>query len=359
VAAPAFFAGAQDSPIPIQLSGSDPDGDPLTYLISTGPAHGTLVPGPASNSMTYQPDPGYSGPDQFTFKAFDRALASADATISINVHAGNLPPIVNPPPIPFALATEEVGYPISFTDLLAATAASDPNGDAIQFVLVSLSANGVLLKNGLPVAPGDTLSQGEGWVWVFCPGKAGAAPVLAFNCAASDGVLNSTAVPVVFAVQSPPCAINTQWISPCPLPVAPTSAGIAAAANGLTTYQTSQALNELGESRWYTFPVQQGDRITVILSDLPADYDVFLFTDIYKAYLELTDPSSSNTLEKLANFGAEAAHFDRQRLDGRQATLPRGHTRASRHSRKGRARSHALRAAHDQDCHAQSDYPQR
>jgi len=63
---------------------TDPDGDGLTAIAETGPAHGALDLN-ADGSFTYSPDFGYFGPDSFTYRAADGADVSAPATVSINV----------------------------------------------------------------------------------------------------------------------------------------------------------------------------------------------------------------------------------------------------------------------------------
>ena len=83
----------QDTPAAITLTGSDGDGDPLTYSVATNPAHGTLS-GTTPN-LTYTPAAGYSGPDTFTFVANDGQATSAPATVSITMTAVNHPPVAN------------------------------------------------------------------------------------------------------------------------------------------------------------------------------------------------------------------------------------------------------------------------
>ena len=51
----------------IFLAATDPEDDPLTFTIVTGPAHGTLDDC-SSGSCTYTPTAGYLGPDSFTWK---------------------------------------------------------------------------------------------------------------------------------------------------------------------------------------------------------------------------------------------------------------------------------------------------
>ena len=66
----------------ITLTGSDVDGNTLTFTIAPGTAHGTLgsigpvtctgtAPKNCSASITYTANAGYTGPDSFTFKTND------------------------------------------------------------------------------------------------------------------------------------------------------------------------------------------------------------------------------------------------------------------------------------------------
>src|SRR5207247_1787203 len=64
---------------------TDVDGDPLTAILVTGPAHGTLSLN-NDGSFTYTPALNYNGPDSFTYKANDGQLDSpTHDTVSITV----------------------------------------------------------------------------------------------------------------------------------------------------------------------------------------------------------------------------------------------------------------------------------
>jgi hypothetical protein len=76
-------AVAKDTAKGITLTGSDADGDPLTYSIVRGPDHGILSGTPPE--LTYLPAADYSGPDDLLFVANDGALDSAPAIIKITV----------------------------------------------------------------------------------------------------------------------------------------------------------------------------------------------------------------------------------------------------------------------------------
>ncbi len=68
---------------------------PLTAILQTNPAHGTLVWDPAKQGgFTYTPTSGYTGTDSFTYKATDGVLTSSAATVTITVNA---PPTVATP----------------------------------------------------------------------------------------------------------------------------------------------------------------------------------------------------------------------------------------------------------------------
>ena len=77
----------EDAPGAIVLSGSDAEGEPLSYSVVTAPAHGTLS-GTAPN-LTYTPNANYFGPDSFSFKANDGLADSAPANVPITVTSVN------------------------------------------------------------------------------------------------------------------------------------------------------------------------------------------------------------------------------------------------------------------------------
>lgn len=71
---------------------ADPDGDPLTAVLASGPAQGTLALG-ADGSFVYTPSAGFAGADAFTYRASDGLLASDPATVTVTVVAPNQPPV--------------------------------------------------------------------------------------------------------------------------------------------------------------------------------------------------------------------------------------------------------------------------
>ena len=78
----------EDTPLTVTLSGSDPEGDALSYRVITQPQHGTLS-GDAP-ALTYTPNENYSGSDSFSFTVSDGNSASAPATVTIDIMATDL-----------------------------------------------------------------------------------------------------------------------------------------------------------------------------------------------------------------------------------------------------------------------------
>jgi hypothetical protein len=73
----------EDISIEITLSGSDIDGDSLTYEIVTNSTNGSVAI--VENKATYVPSSGYFGTDSFTYKINDGTVDSSTETVSISV----------------------------------------------------------------------------------------------------------------------------------------------------------------------------------------------------------------------------------------------------------------------------------
>ncbi len=79
---------AQNTPANITLTGTDAEDDPLTFQITAQPENGTLditdLP-----AVTYTPNAGYTGTDDFEFTVNDGTSTSAPATVTITVGAAS------------------------------------------------------------------------------------------------------------------------------------------------------------------------------------------------------------------------------------------------------------------------------
>src|SRR5215213_1117710 len=94
----------EDTARTITLSGTDEEGDNLSFFIVTGPSHGTLgpigaltcagtAPRTCSANVTYTPDNDYNGFDIFSFKADDGTEGSNPAPVSLLVNPVNDTPV--------------------------------------------------------------------------------------------------------------------------------------------------------------------------------------------------------------------------------------------------------------------------
>ena len=130
------------TPIPITLTGTDPiPGDTLKFSVVANPQHGTLT-APTTNSVTYTPNTGFSGPDSFTYKATTKngRAGGVDSNIATVTMTVNAPP---PPPPPTAdnktiqtNAGTSVGITLTGTDTI-------PN-DVLKFSVIGNPQHGNL-----------------------------------------------------------------------------------------------------------------------------------------------------------------------------------------------------------------------
>ncbi|HYP56521.1 MAG TPA: Ig-like domain-containing protein, partial [Solirubrobacterales bacterium] len=77
--------------VTVRLACSDPNGNPLTLRIVSGPSAGALGPVQASGTVTYVNSGAAGGSDSFRFEASDGAASSAPATVTISVGAAPPP----------------------------------------------------------------------------------------------------------------------------------------------------------------------------------------------------------------------------------------------------------------------------
>ena len=72
-----------DTPLAIVLTGDDPDSSPLVFSVVSGPTNGSLSGTPPD--LTYTPDPGFVGSDNFSFVVNDGTVDSSPASVLITV----------------------------------------------------------------------------------------------------------------------------------------------------------------------------------------------------------------------------------------------------------------------------------
>lgn len=137
------------------LANDTDDGDQLTVSIVTGPANGSAVVA-ADNSISYEPEPGFSGTDSFVYE-LDDGSATDLATVSITVTAV----VVNQAPdaVDDTATTDQdqaVSIPVLAND-------SDPDGVVIAIDTITTPLNGVVVADsaGVLTYTPDTGFSGE------------------------------------------------------------------------------------------------------------------------------------------------------------------------------------------------------
>lgn len=80
---PANYTLQEDTQFTGTLSGSDINGNSLTYTASTLPSHGTLTI--IGNTFTYNPNANYAGTDSFIYRVSDGTDSSSGAQIDITI----------------------------------------------------------------------------------------------------------------------------------------------------------------------------------------------------------------------------------------------------------------------------------
>ena len=133
---------AEDTAKAITLTGSDVDGDSLSYSVVESPLNGILSGTPPS--LTYTPDGNYNGLDSFTFKVNDGTVDSNVAIVSITVSEENDAPVITEGANTTVTMSED-GSPIAFELTLNAT---DADGDTLTWSILTDAAYGSSAVSG-------------------------------------------------------------------------------------------------------------------------------------------------------------------------------------------------------------------
>jgi VCBS repeat-containing protein len=185
----------EDTPVVIDVltNDTDPDGDPLTVTIGSGPNNGTLTPGPG-NSFTYTPNPNFCGTDSFTYTVTDPGGLSDTATVIINVACINDAPVAMDDNY---TTNEDQTLTISVPGVLGND--TDVDGPALSVVNNTQPGHGTVTLN----------SNGS---FTYTPTANYCGPD-SFNYTASDGQLTDSATVTinVTCINDPPLAVPDNY----------------------------------------------------------------------------------------------------------------------------------------------------
>ncbi len=73
----------EDTPTNGKITGNDPEGFPVEYVVTKEPEHGTLVLVPETGEYIYTPDPDYNGPDEFEVTIKDGSGGETPVTVVV------------------------------------------------------------------------------------------------------------------------------------------------------------------------------------------------------------------------------------------------------------------------------------
>ncbi len=161
---------------------TDADGNALTAVRVSGPAHGTLTLD-ANGAFTYAPATGYSGADSFAYKASDGTVDGNAATVALTVNAVNRAPVA---------ASESYAVNAGATLSVAAPGVlgndTDADGNALTAVRASGPAHGTL-----------TLNANGAFTYTPAAGYSGAD---SFAYKANDGTVDGNTATVALTVNA-------------------------------------------------------------------------------------------------------------------------------------------------------------
>ena len=123
---------------------SDPDGHALTVTSVGQPGNGTATLNP-DGTVTYVPNPNYSGPDSFTVTVCDAIGACDTSTVNVTVVHVNQAPIIR---------DDAAGAPVSTPTVIdVLNNDTDADGDPLSVTTLTQPANGTASVN-----PDDTVT---------------------------------------------------------------------------------------------------------------------------------------------------------------------------------------------------------
>ncbi|HQL27689.1 MAG TPA: Ig-like domain-containing protein [Anaerolineaceae bacterium] len=170
---PQTLSTAEDTALPITLTGSDPESSPLSFTVTVNPAHGSLSG--SAPALTYTPAANFNGSDSFGFTVSDGKMTSAEAVVSLTVTP------VNDAPVALARSVStSVDTPVAV--VLSGT---DVDGDSLTYTVLTAPAHGALTGT----APSLTYTPASGYTGAD-----------SFTYKVNDGTADSTAATVAITI---------------------------------------------------------------------------------------------------------------------------------------------------------------
>ena len=169
----------QDKAVTGTLSASDPEGSPLTFMVTKAASLGmATITDAAKGVFTYVPKPGVYGADSFSFKANDGTFDSNEAVVSISIRKINSAP----------MATDQTLPVMEDKTANGTLTATDADSDPMTFSLVTSPIHGTA-----------TIVDSATGAFIYTP-SANATGSDSFTFKVSDGTLDSGLATVSVAI---------------------------------------------------------------------------------------------------------------------------------------------------------------
>jgi hypothetical protein len=153
--------------IAVLANDTDPDGDTLTVTGVTQPADGSAVVN-GDGTITYTPDPGFVGTDDFTYSISDgTSTSTARVTVTVGPRP-NADPVANDD-----TASTKKNKAVKI-DVLAND--TDPDGDALVVGAVTQPAHGTVVVNAdstITYRPDNGYSGSDSFTYTASDGRGG------------------------------------------------------------------------------------------------------------------------------------------------------------------------------------------
>src|SRR5690606_41763563 len=124
----------EDQPIDGKVTGTDKDGDDLTYTVTEPPKNGTVTIDPDTGDYTYTPDPDFNGDDSFTVTVDDGQGGKTTVEVPVTVTPENDAATAEAPPV----STPE-DQPID-----GKVTGTDKEGDDLTYTVTEPPKNGTV-----------------------------------------------------------------------------------------------------------------------------------------------------------------------------------------------------------------------
>jgi len=244
----------EDSVLEGRVTGTDADGDALTYARGSDPTNGTVVVN-ADGTYTYTPNPDFNGTDSFSVTISDGRGGTTTSTITVTVTPVNDAPTATGGPLTTNEDTPATGTIIG----------NDADGDELTYTVTTPPANGSLVLDPetgeYTYTPDDEFNGGD-----------------SFTVTVDDGNGGSTTVDIpvtVVAVNDPPTATGTPLATDEDTPVSGTIVGNDVDGDELTYTLTTPPANGTlvldPDTGAYTYTPDDdfngGDSFTVTVDD--------------------------------------------------------------------------------------------